>query len=344
MGHLGLTPQSIHALGGFKVQGKELDAARAIVDDAVALAEAGCFAIVLECVPDAVARMVTDTVAGPDDRHRRRPSLRRPGARVPRPARLRGPACAPKFVRRYAELERDATDAVAQFAADVRAGTLPVERRDVPRDRPTSPRRSASTAPTTREPEPRSRVERRATAAGVTRSRPRLLVAVAVGVVRRRRSCCRRDDDGRLRRRAGDGVGVPVALDATPGVRAVRRVSPRRSIARRRRRCLRVVVADDDRRARAGPARARATSAATTACCSCSTRPTDGAVHDVGRADAARHRLLRRRRARRSTALRMKPCPTRRRRLPGLPRDGPFRYALETLAGELPSGALRRRN
>ena len=65
MGHLGLTPQSIHALGGFRVQGKTLDAAREIVDDAVALAEAGCFAIVLECVPDAVARMVTDSVAVP---------------------------------------------------------------------------------------------------------------------------------------------------------------------------------------------------------------------------------------------------------------------------------------
>ncbi len=62
MGHLGLTPQSIHALGGFRVQGKQLDSARAIVDDAVALAEAGCFAIVLECVPDGVARMVTDAI------------------------------------------------------------------------------------------------------------------------------------------------------------------------------------------------------------------------------------------------------------------------------------------
>ena len=94
MGHLGLTPQSIHALGGFRVQGKQLDAARAIVDDAVALAEAGCFAIVLECVPDGVARMVTDADRRPDDRDRRRPPLRRPGARVPRPARARGPdAC-----------------------------------------------------------------------------------------------------------------------------------------------------------------------------------------------------------------------------------------------------------
>src|SRR5207253_326853 len=65
MGHVGLTPQSIHALGGFKVQGKQADAATALVADAVALAEAGCFAIVLEAVPDAVARMITDAVAVP---------------------------------------------------------------------------------------------------------------------------------------------------------------------------------------------------------------------------------------------------------------------------------------
>src|SRR5436305_7148841 len=51
MGHIGLTPQSIHALGGFKVQGKQLEAAQRIVDDAIALAEAGCFALVPECVP-----------------------------------------------------------------------------------------------------------------------------------------------------------------------------------------------------------------------------------------------------------------------------------------------------
>ena len=94
MGHIGLTPQSVHAFGGFKVQGKTLDAARGIVDDAVALAEAGCFAIVLECVPDAVARMVTDSVAVPTIGIGAGPSLRRSGARVPRHPRLRGPGAA----------------------------------------------------------------------------------------------------------------------------------------------------------------------------------------------------------------------------------------------------------
>ena len=109
MGHIGLTPQSIHALGGFKVQGKELDAAQALTDDAVALADAGCFAIVLECVPDAVARMITESVSIPTigigaGRHCDGQVLvwhdllgfEADGHR------------APKFVRAYAEFERDA--------------------------------------------------------------------------------------------------------------------------------------------------------------------------------------------------------------------------------------------
>ena len=65
MGHLGLTPQSVHAMGGFKVQGREHGAALELVADAKALAAAGCFAIVLEGVPDEVARMVTDAVDVP---------------------------------------------------------------------------------------------------------------------------------------------------------------------------------------------------------------------------------------------------------------------------------------
>ena len=126
MGHIGLTPQSIHALGGFKVQGKEADAAARLVDDAIALTEAGCFAIVLECVPDAVARMVTEAVP------------------VPTIGIGAGPWCdgqvlvfhdvlgledrvLPKFVRRYASLKSDATAAIAAFAADVRTGRFPAD-------------------------------------------------------------------------------------------------------------------------------------------------------------------------------------------------------------------------
>jgi 3-methyl-2-oxobutanoate hydroxymethyltransferase len=124
MGHLGLTPQSVHALGGFKVQGKELETARAIVDDAIALAEAGCFAIVLECVPDAVARLVTDSVPVPTigigaGRHCDGQVL------VYHDLLGLQDWMRPKFVRRYAELGTDATAAVAHFAEDVRAGRFP---------------------------------------------------------------------------------------------------------------------------------------------------------------------------------------------------------------------------
>lgn len=124
MGHIGLTPQSVHALGGFKVQGRQLEAARALADDAKALAHAGCFAIVLEAVPDPVAAMITELLD------------------IPTIGIGAGPACdgqvlvwhdllgledrfTPKFVRRYAELGVDATAAIAAYAHDVRTGAFP---------------------------------------------------------------------------------------------------------------------------------------------------------------------------------------------------------------------------
>lgn len=124
MGHIGLTPQSLHAIGGFKVQGKDLEHARAIVDDAIALAEAGCFAIVLECVPDAVARLITDSVAVPTigigaGRHCDGQVLVYHDL-LGLQDRLR-----PRFVRRYAELGAEATEAIARFADDVRRGRFP---------------------------------------------------------------------------------------------------------------------------------------------------------------------------------------------------------------------------
>ena len=126
MGHIGLTPQSVHAMGGFKVQGKESAAADKLVDDALALAAAGCFAIVLEAVPDRVAKRVTEAVT------------------VPTIGIGAGRWCdgqvlvfhdllgwqddmAPKFVRRYASLKRDAVAAMAEYADDVRSGSFPSE-------------------------------------------------------------------------------------------------------------------------------------------------------------------------------------------------------------------------
>ncbi len=124
MGHLGLTPQSIHALGGFKVQGREADAVRALVADAEALVAAGVFGIVLECVPAPVAGLITEAVP------------------VPTIGIGAGPDCdgqvlvfhdvvgledrsMPRFVRSYAELARLGTQALEAFAADVRHGRFP---------------------------------------------------------------------------------------------------------------------------------------------------------------------------------------------------------------------------
>lgn len=124
VGHIGLTPQSVHAMGGFKVQGKETDAAMALVADAKALAHAGCFAIVLEGVPSEVASLVTAAVDVP---------IIGIGA---------GSDCdgqvlvyhdvlgiedriAPKFVRRYADLKAASVAAVAAYAADVRSRQFP---------------------------------------------------------------------------------------------------------------------------------------------------------------------------------------------------------------------------
>jgi len=124
MGHLGLTPQSLHAMGGFKVQAKGHEAALELVADAKALAHAGCFAIVLEGVPAEVARMVTDAVdvptigigAGPDC-----------DGQVLVAHDLLGieDRISPKFVRRYASMKDEMVAAMASYVADVRGGEFP---------------------------------------------------------------------------------------------------------------------------------------------------------------------------------------------------------------------------
>ena len=87
MGHIGLTPQSATKLGGFRAQGRTAEAAIALYDDALALQDAGCFAIVLEAVPAAGRGADHRGARDPDDRDRRRRRLRRAGARLARPAR-----------------------------------------------------------------------------------------------------------------------------------------------------------------------------------------------------------------------------------------------------------------
>jgi 3-methyl-2-oxobutanoate hydroxymethyltransferase len=124
MGHLGLTPQSLLTMGGYHVQARSADGARALMDAAEALADAGCFAIVLEGVPDLVATMVTEKLniptigigAGPgcDGQVLVFHDLLGLGSQTP-----------PKFVRRYANLAEVAVAAVASYAADVRTGEFP---------------------------------------------------------------------------------------------------------------------------------------------------------------------------------------------------------------------------
>jgi len=126
MGHLGLTPQSIHAMGGFKVQGRQHAAAFALIDDAKALASAGCFALVLEGVPDEVARLVTDAIDIPTigigaGRHCDGQVLVYHDV-LGIEDRMR-----PKFVRRYADVGGATIEALRAYAADVRSGRFPAD-------------------------------------------------------------------------------------------------------------------------------------------------------------------------------------------------------------------------
>jgi 3-methyl-2-oxobutanoate hydroxymethyltransferase len=124
MGHVGLTPQSVHAMGGYRVQGKDAEAAQRILDDARALEDAGVFSIVLEGVPEDLAERITEAVEVPT-------------IGIGAGSRCDGqvlvwhdllgltPAPSPKFVRRYEEIGARATEAIRRFADDVRAGRFP---------------------------------------------------------------------------------------------------------------------------------------------------------------------------------------------------------------------------
>ena len=129
MGHIGLTPQSVNALGGFKLQGKNADDARRLLDEAIALERAGCFSLVLECVPSELAAMITERIA------------------IPTIGIGAGPSCdgqvlvyhdvlgmydghTPKFVRKYANAAADLLQALEAYLADVRSGAFPDEEKE----------------------------------------------------------------------------------------------------------------------------------------------------------------------------------------------------------------------
>jgi 3-methyl-2-oxobutanoate hydroxymethyltransferase len=125
MGHLGLTPQSLAQLGGYRVQGKTRADAERLVDDALALQEAGAFAILLEAMPAETAALVREKVdiliygigAGPHVDGQLVISHDILGSFVG--------DIAPKFVKRYAEVGREIERAISEYAADVRSGRFP---------------------------------------------------------------------------------------------------------------------------------------------------------------------------------------------------------------------------
>lgn len=122
-GHIGLQPQSVRRLGGYRVQGRTAEAARGLIDDALALEAAGCFSIVLESVPAQVAGAITER-------------LRLPTIGIGAGAGTDGQVLvihdllglhqpAPRFVRRYAHLGEEIVTAVRAYRADVESGRFP---------------------------------------------------------------------------------------------------------------------------------------------------------------------------------------------------------------------------
>ena len=124
MGHIGLTPQSVHAMGGFKVQGKAVDAATEMIEDARALSEAGCFSIVLEGVPDILGEIITKEVDVPTIGIGAGPSTDGQ-VLVFHDVLGLGSGSYPKFVRPYADLADQAVAALERFKADVESGNFP---------------------------------------------------------------------------------------------------------------------------------------------------------------------------------------------------------------------------
>ncbi|MFV9671720.1 MAG: 3-methyl-2-oxobutanoate hydroxymethyltransferase [Acidimicrobiia bacterium] len=127
MGHLGLTPQSVNAMGGYRVQGKKVQAAYDMISDAHALADAGVFAVVLEGVPDRVAQIVTAEVQIPTIGIGAGAGCDGQVLVMHDVLGLGGGDYRPKFVRSYADLASDAVDALERFFADVESGAFPSE-------------------------------------------------------------------------------------------------------------------------------------------------------------------------------------------------------------------------
>jgi 3-methyl-2-oxobutanoate hydroxymethyltransferase len=126
MAHVGLTPQSVHAMGGFRVQGKTEDAAARVLADAKAVAEAGAYSLVLEGIPTDLAKRITDEVDIPTIGIGAGPHC---DGQVLVCYDLLGltPDMKPKFVKRYAEFFEEGVAAARRYGDEVRAGVFPSE-------------------------------------------------------------------------------------------------------------------------------------------------------------------------------------------------------------------------
>jgi 3-methyl-2-oxobutanoate hydroxymethyltransferase len=126
MGHIGLTPQSVHRMGGYVVQGREEEKAQKLLEDAIALEEAGCYSLVLEGIPGELAARITERLSIPTIGI---------GAGVGCDGQVLvlydllglDPGFAPKFVKRYLNLHEDVTRAVSTFLAEVKERKFPAE-------------------------------------------------------------------------------------------------------------------------------------------------------------------------------------------------------------------------
>jgi len=124
MAHIGLTPQAVHRMGGYKVQGRTDEAAKRLIEDAKVLEEAGAFSIILEAIPSSLARQITNSLS------------------IPTIGIGAGPVCdgqvlvihdvlglferfTPKFVKRYVNMKEDALNAVKQYKDEVENGVFP---------------------------------------------------------------------------------------------------------------------------------------------------------------------------------------------------------------------------
>ena len=132
--HIGLTPQSVHQLGGFRVQGKDGATASRLLEDAVKLAEAGAFAVVLECVPSALAALISEKISIPAIGI---------GAGVGCDGQvlvyhdmlgLFGEGFKPTFVKKYKNLYAEVMDGVGQYIAEVRTKSFPSDEYSFPMD------------------------------------------------------------------------------------------------------------------------------------------------------------------------------------------------------------------